>query len=77
LVIFPTKPDPKYKGRYKEAQPIANWTNCSQMGPCLRGPALELSTLDCSSTHNNTLQVLQRTSGRGGACKEIIYKVKL
>jgi hypothetical protein len=24
-------------------------------------PALELSTLGCSSTHNNTLQVLQRT----------------
>jgi hypothetical protein len=29
--------------------------------PALRGPELELSTLDCSSTHN-TLQVLQRTA---------------
>jgi len=29
--------------------------------PRLRGPALELSTLGCSSTQNNTLQVLQRT----------------
>ena len=27
------------------------------------GPELELSTLDCSSTHNNTLQGLQRTIG--------------
>ena len=37
--------------------PIAsNWA------PCLRGNKLELSTLGCSSTHNNTLQVLQRTS---------------
>jgi hypothetical protein len=26
------------------------------------GSALELSTLGCSSTHNNTLQVLQRTT---------------
>jgi hypothetical protein len=25
------------------------------------GPVLELSTFCCSSTHNNTLQVLQRT----------------
>jgi hypothetical protein len=32
-----------------------NWASC------LRGPALELSTL-CSSIHNNTLQVLQRTA---------------
>jgi hypothetical protein len=27
------------------------------------GPVLELSTLGCSSTHNNTQQVLQRTTG--------------
>jgi len=26
------------------------------------GPALELSTLGCSSTYNNTLHVLQRTA---------------
>jgi len=26
------------------------------------GPALELSTLGCLGTHNNTLQILQRTS---------------
>ena len=29
----------------------------------LRGSVLELSTLSCSSTHNSTLQVLQRTIG--------------
>ena len=27
------------------------------------GPALELSTLGCSSTHNKTLQVLSKTIG--------------
>ena len=31
--------------------------------PPLRDPALELSTLGCSSTHNNTLQVIQTTIG--------------
>ena len=30
--------------------------------PGLTGTALELSTLGCSSTHNNTLQVLQITA---------------
>jgi hypothetical protein len=34
-----------------------NWTNCSQLGI-----GLKLSILDCSSTHSNTLQVLQRTA---------------
>ena len=32
------------------------------MDPSLKGPVLELSTLGCSSTHNNTFQVLQRTT---------------
>ena len=38
-----------------------------QTGPALNqmlnqfGPAMELSTLGCSSMHNNTLQVLHRT----------------
>jgi hypothetical protein len=31
----------------------------SQLGPALKGVVLELSTLVCSSTHNNTLQVLE------------------
>ena len=26
-----------------------------KLGPALKGPALELPTLGCSSTHNNTL----------------------
>ena len=33
----------------------------SQLDSCLSGPVLDLSTLECSSTHN-TLQVLQRTA---------------
>jgi hypothetical protein len=36
----------------KQGRPLANWINCSQLGPSPR-----LSTLGCSSTHNNTLQV--------------------
>ena len=42
----------------RQGRPSANWTNFSQLGP-----ALELSTLSCSSTNNNTHQVLQRTIG--------------
>jgi hypothetical protein len=33
-----------------------------QQAPGLRRPALELSNIDCSNTHKNTLQVLQRTA---------------
>ena len=29
----------------------------AKWAPCLRGPALAVSTLGCSRTHNNTLQV--------------------
>ena len=39
-----------------QGQPQANWT------PTLKGPALDLFTLGCSSTQNNTLQDLQRTA---------------
>ena len=42
---------------HAEGWPYANWTDQSQLGS-----ALELSTLCCSSPHNNTLQVLQRTT---------------
>lgn len=42
---------------------LSHWINCSQSGPALNGLALELYTLICSGTHNNTLlHVLQRTA---------------
>ena len=37
-------------------------SNGSQLGPRLKDPVLELYTLGCSSTHGNSLQVLQRTA---------------
>jgi len=47
----------EYKLNGQRSRPEADWTNCSQLDP-----ALELSTLDCSSTHN-TLYAFQRTIG--------------
>jgi hypothetical protein len=43
--------------RYTQCRPQTNFTNYSQVGPML-----ELSTLGCSSTHNNTLHVLKGTA---------------
>jgi hypothetical protein len=47
-----------------------------QSGPTLNqlDPAMALSTLDCSSTHNSTLHVLQRIIGCakvGPACNSL------
>ena len=53
LANFPTN-SILYHSRNRQQ---ANQNNCSQLGPTLK-----LSTLDCSSTHSNTLQVLQRTA---------------
>ena len=47
-------------------------SNCSQVGP-----PLALSTLGCSSTHNNTMQVSKRTFGphtsQGRPCLCVTY----
>lgn len=38
---------------HKPNRPKANWTNCSHLGPALKGHALELYTLGCSSTQQH------------------------